>query len=103
MNSSAELPEVPQGAIPANASFIIRHAKSLAAIAALIVFAAVGFAIYHLTEEVTYADVVRGLEATGSGSIALAILFTALSFASLCLYDINALAFIGLLQTFPSA
>ncbi len=101
MNSSAELPEVPQGAIPADASFIIRHAKSLAAIAALIVFAAVGFAIYHLTEEVTYADVVRSLEATGSGSIALAILFTALSFASLCLYDINALAFIGRKRPWP--
>jgi phosphatidylglycerol lysyltransferase len=72
-----------------------RHAKPIAAVLTLAVFSMVAFAIYRLTEEVSYADVVRGLAATGSTSIVLAVLFTALSFATLCLYDLNALAYIG--------
>ncbi|MBX9468587.1 MAG: bifunctional lysylphosphatidylglycerol flippase/synthetase MprF [Rhizobium sp.] len=101
MKSSTELPHAPQDLDPLAPSFFTRHARSLAALAALLVFAAVGFAIYRLTEEVTYADVLRGLEATGSSSIALAVLFTALSFGTLCLYDINALAFIGRKRPLP--
>ncbi|MDM7980793.1 MAG: bifunctional lysylphosphatidylglycerol flippase/synthetase MprF [Rhizobium sp.] len=76
-------------------SFFNRHAKSIAAVAALLVFAAVGYAVYRLTEEVTYADVIRSLEATSASSIALAVLFTALSFVTLCFYDLNALSHIG--------
>jgi phosphatidylglycerol lysyltransferase len=101
MKSSAELPQAPLDLDPADASFFTRHARSIAALAALLIFAAVGYAIYRLTAEVTYAEVLRGLEETGSGSIALAILFTALSFASLCFYDINALAFIGRRRPLP--
>lgn len=101
MKSSAELPEASRDVDPADASFLTRHARSLAALAALLVFAAVGYAIYRLTEEVTYADVLRGLEQTTTGAMALAILFTALSFATLCLYDLNALAFIGRRRPWP--
>lgn len=96
MTSSAELsPPRDEAEAEIRASILNRHARPLAAIAALFVFAAVGYAIYRLTEEVTYADVVNGLRSTSPGSIALAIVFTALSFATLCLYDVNALAYIG--------
>jgi phosphatidylglycerol lysyltransferase len=96
MTSSAELSPTSTEAEPASRiSPLNRYARPLAAVAALLVFAAVGYAIYRLTEEVTYADVVNGLRSTSPGSIALAILFTALSFTTLCLYDVNALAHIG--------
>ncbi|THF50003.1 bifunctional lysylphosphatidylglycerol flippase/synthetase MprF [Allorhizobium terrae] len=70
-------------------------ARPLAAIFTLIVFAAVAYAIYRLTEEVSYDDVVAAMAHTGYDQIALAILFTALSFGTLCIYDWNALEFIG--------
>ena len=96
MTSSAEFSPPGDEAEPdVRTSILNRYARPLAAVAALFVFAAVGYAIYRLTEEVTYADVVNGLQSTTMGSIALAIGFTALSFATLCLYDINALAHIG--------
>lgn len=96
MTSSAELSPASDEAEQApRISPLNRFARPLAAVAALLVFAAVGYAIYRLTEEVTYADVVNGLRSTSTGSIALAILFTVLSFATLCLYDVNALAYIG--------
>ncbi|MDH4440705.1 MAG: bifunctional lysylphosphatidylglycerol flippase/synthetase MprF [Rhizobium sp.] len=95
MTSSTDFSPAPDEAdLTPRVSRLNRYARPLAAVAALFVFAAVGYAIYKLTEEVTYADVVNGLRATSSGSIALAIVFTALSFATLCLYDINALAYI---------
>ncbi|EHS49357.1 protein regulated by acid pH [Rhizobium sp. PDO1-076] len=81
-------------ALPVPSAFS-RHAKPIAAVLTLAVFSMVGFAIYRLTEEVTYADVIRGLQATGTGSILFATLFTALSFATLCFYDLNALSYIG--------
>ncbi|MFY8098802.1 MAG: lysylphosphatidylglycerol synthase domain-containing protein, partial [Allorhizobium sp.] len=90
----------PSGTLPPP-SFFNRHAKSIAAIAALVVFAAVGYAVYHLTEEVTYADVLRSLQDTSAASIALAIAFTALSFITLCFYDLNALSFIGRQRPWP--
>ncbi|WP_115670247.1 bifunctional lysylphosphatidylglycerol flippase/synthetase MprF [Ciceribacter selenitireducens] len=71
------------------------YGKPLAAILTLVVFAFVGYAIYRLTEEVRYDDVVQSLAATPPISILMAVIFTVLSFATLCLYDWNALAYIG--------
>ncbi len=61
----------------------------------LLVFGFTAFAIYELTTEVRYDEVVAALGATTWTSIALAILFTVLSFAALSAYDLNALAYIG--------
>ena len=60
MKAADAFPETALGDTLPPPSFLKRHAKSIAAIAALIVFAAVGYAAYRLTEEVTYADVLRG-------------------------------------------
>mgnify|MGYP000544772925 FL=1 len=101
MKAADAFPETSLGDTLPPPSFLKTHAKSIAAIAALIVFAAVGYAVYRLTEEVTYADVLRALAATNSSSIALAVLFTGLSFITLCLYDLNALAHIGRKRPWP--
>ena len=67
----------------------------LIALAVLLVFAFTTFAIYDLTTEVSYDDVIEALGHTRWSSIELAIFFTALSFAALVGYDMNALAYIG--------
>nr|WP_281033490.1 bifunctional lysylphosphatidylglycerol flippase/synthetase MprF [Neorhizobium lilium] len=67
----------------------------LVPIAVLIVFGFTTFAIYDLTTEVRYEDVLDALTATSWSSIGLAIFFTALSFIALIGYDLNALAYIG--------
>ena len=69
-----------------------RHRKKIAAVASVLLFCLMGAAIYHLTEEVSYTDVVRGLSETSVRGVLLALFFTALSFATLILYDWNALA-----------
>lgn len=101
MKAANAFPETALGDTLPPPSLLKRHAKSIAAIAALIVFAAVGYAVYRLTEEVTYADVLRALTSTNSSSIALAVLFTGLSFVTLCFYDLNALAHIGRKRPWP--
>ncbi len=101
MKAAADFPEDTLGEQLPRPSFFNRHARAIAALAALVVFAAVGYAVYRLTEEVSYSDVVHGLQATDSTSIALAILFTALSFLTLCFYDLNALAHIGRKRPLP--
>lgn len=67
----------------------------LIALAALAVFAFTTFAIYNLTTEVSYDDVVEALANTRWSSIGLAVFFTALSFAALVGYDVNAITYIG--------
>lgn len=101
MKAADAFPETALGDKLPPPSFLKTHAKSIAAIAALIVFAAVGYAVYRLTEEVTYADVLSALAATNSSSIALAVLLTGLSFITLCFYDLNALAHIGRKRPWP--
>lgn len=88
-------PDETEDALDRRHGRLARYAKPLAAVLTVFVFALVGFAIYRLTEEVSYDDVVRGLAATSPSSILLAVFFTVLSFATLCLYDWNALSFIG--------
>lgn len=101
MKVADEFPEALQGDTLPPPSFFNRHAKSIAAIMAFVVFAAVGYAVYRLTEEVSYADVLRSLAATSAASIALAIIFTMLSFLTLCFYDLNALSFIDRKRPWP--
>lgn len=88
-------PAASEGGLEPRFERLARYAKPLAALLTLIVFSFVGYAIYQLTEEVRYDDVVRGLQSTSLSSILLAVFFTALSFATLCLYDWNALSWIG--------
>ncbi|MBP1852056.1 bifunctional lysylphosphatidylglycerol flippase/synthetase MprF [Rhizobium halophytocola] len=91
--TSVAIAEDPAAAAPRPA-FWERYSRPLTALAAILVFSLLGIAIYKLTEEVRYRDVIHSLGHTHTSSIALALLFTALSFATLCLYDFNALAFI---------
>ena len=67
----------------------------LIALAMLAIFAFTTFAIYNLTTEVSYDDVIEALGNTRWSSIALAVFFTALSFVALVGYDMNALTYIG--------
>jgi phosphatidylglycerol lysyltransferase len=60
----------------------------------VVVFGFTTFAIYKLTDEVSYDDVIDALMATSWSSIGLAISFTALSFLALIGYDVNALTYI---------
>ena len=82
------------GQIEPNIGLWERFSKPFTALVALFFFALLGVAVYKLTGEVRYHDVVHALSRTHRSSIALALLFTVLSFATLCLYDLNALAFI---------
>ncbi|MGN7292327.1 bifunctional lysylphosphatidylglycerol flippase/synthetase MprF [Rhizobium sp. SAFR-030] len=75
--------------------FLARFRVCLAWLAMLVVFAVMAVAVYKLTNEVRYDEVVDALADTSWTSIGLAILFTALSFASLVYYDLNALDYIG--------
>ncbi|MGE0213783.1 MAG: bifunctional lysylphosphatidylglycerol flippase/synthetase MprF [Parvibaculaceae bacterium] len=77
------------------AVFLRRHARHIAALAMLAVFILVAAAIFELTSEIDYHDIVRALLHTPKNDILLAILFTGLSFLALVLYDLNAIAYIG--------
>lgn len=76
-------------------SRLARFRVYLASIAMLAVFGVMAIAVYKLTNEVRYDDVVIALADTSLSAIGLAVLFTALSFASLVYYDLNALDYIG--------
>ena len=79
---------------PAIRSLLARLAEPLAFTAALGVFGLVVFALYRLTGEVRYDDVVASLVATPVTDLLLAVFFTGLSYAALVAYDFNALAYI---------
>jgi phosphatidylglycerol lysyltransferase len=81
---------------------ILRSYKTqLMALGSVIVFGLVALAIFHLTTEVRYDDVVLALSETKYSSILLALLFTGLSFFALVFYDVNALEFINKKVPFP--
>lgn len=61
----------------------------------LFIFSLMAVALYKLTAEVRYDDVLAALQRTNWISIALALLFTLLSFGALTFYDFNALDYIG--------
>ena len=78
-----------------DASLPARWTAWLMPLAVTAVIALTAFAVYHLTTEVRYEDVVLALAETPWSAIGLALLFTALSFASLVGYDLTALRSIG--------
>jgi phosphatidylglycerol lysyltransferase len=70
------------------------HGRLLAAIATILILSLAGYAIFHLTREVRYEDVMSALGSTSSISIVLAIGFTGLSFLALTFYDVGALIYL---------
>lgn len=64
-------------------SFFARNRAYLTAAAITLIFVMMTFAIYRLTSEVRYDDVIAALLDTSFSSVLLAIVFTALSFLSL--------------------
>ncbi|MQB39553.1 bifunctional lysylphosphatidylglycerol flippase/synthetase MprF [Agrobacterium tumefaciens] len=82
-------------------SFFARNRPYLTAIAITLVFVMMTFAIYHLTSEVRYDDVIDALTQTSTSAVLLAIVFTALSFLALIFYDANAIEYIGRKLPFP--
>ncbi len=75
--------------------FFERYKPHLTSLAVIAVFVMMTVTIYRLTSEVRYDDIVVALLDTSWKSAFLAVLFTALSFAALICYDLNALEFIG--------
>ncbi|MFK0384051.1 bifunctional lysylphosphatidylglycerol flippase/synthetase MprF [Agrobacterium sp. NPDC090273] len=75
--------------------FFARHRPYITAAAITLIFVMMTVAIYQLTSEVRYDDVIAALMGTSITSILLAILFTALSFLALIWYDANAIEYIG--------
>ncbi|MDX3924338.1 MAG: bifunctional lysylphosphatidylglycerol flippase/synthetase MprF [Shinella sp.] len=73
---------------------IIRYRPYLTAVAIIAIFTLMTVAIDRLTSEVRYDDVLAALSGTPWSSIALAVVFTGLSFAALVCYDANALDYI---------
>ncbi|MBB3312863.1 phosphatidylglycerol lysyltransferase [Rhizobium sp. BK196] len=78
-----------------------RYRTPLTALATLLIFCLVGYAIMQLTDEVRYDDVVEALAETRPSSILIALFFTALSFLALVFYDLNAIDYIGRRLPFP--
>lgn len=75
--------------------FFQAHRGLFVSFIVLLVFGFTAFAIYELTTEVSYDEVIQALVSTSWSSIALAVFFTGLSFAALVGYDLNALTYIG--------
>ncbi|SOC45941.1 phosphatidylglycerol lysyltransferase [Rhizobium subbaraonis] len=82
--------------------FLLTYRVYITAASVILVFGLMALAIYHLSAEVRYADVIAALEGTPWSALALAVFFTALSFASLIFYDVNALEYIGRKASFAS-
>ncbi|MGE7370764.1 bifunctional lysylphosphatidylglycerol flippase/synthetase MprF [Neorhizobium sp. NPDC001467] len=74
---------------------LLRFRTYLASLAVIAVFGLMTVAVYKLTQEVRYDEVLDALSQTTWTSMALAVLFTAISFAALIFYDFNALDHIG--------
>ena len=81
--------------------FLNRYRTLIVAVLTVAVFCIAAYAIFDLTNEVRYDDVVHALTTTKISSILLALLFTGLSFVSLIYYDQNALEYIGKRLPFP--
>ncbi|MFK0272159.1 bifunctional lysylphosphatidylglycerol flippase/synthetase MprF [Ensifer sp. NPDC090286] len=75
-------------------AFLRRNRRYLSAAGTLFVIALFGFAIFHLTSEVQYDEVVQALADTSWTAVAAAVFFTALSFLALTFYDVSALDYI---------
>ncbi|OCP01365.1 MULTISPECIES: bifunctional lysylphosphatidylglycerol flippase/synthetase MprF [unclassified Ensifer] len=75
-------------------SYLRRNRRYLSALGTLFVIALFGFAIFHLTSEVQYDEVVQALADTSWTSVTAAVFFTALSFLALTFYDVGALDYV---------
>ncbi|THK39819.1 bifunctional lysylphosphatidylglycerol flippase/synthetase MprF [Ensifer sp. MPMI2T] len=93
-SSSHEIEAQDQQADSGWRPFLRRNQRYLSAIGTLLVIALFGAAIFHLTAEVHYDEVVSALADTSWKSVAAAILFTGLSFLALTFYDVAALDYI---------
>jgi phosphatidylglycerol lysyltransferase len=82
-------------------SLFSSYKTQILAVLSVVVFGLVALAIFHLTQEVRYDDVVLALADTKISSILLAVFFTGLSFFALVFYDQNALEYIGKKLPFP--
>lgn len=82
--------------------FFLTYRLYILGAASLFVFALVAFGLYRLTAEVRYDEVLDALSQTSWSAIALAAIFTGLSFLALIFYDCNALDHVGRKTAFPS-
>ncbi|HWU61996.1 MAG TPA: bifunctional lysylphosphatidylglycerol flippase/synthetase MprF [Ensifer sp.] len=71
-----------------------RYREYLLLAAILVVSSLTAYAIYRLTTEIRIEDVRDALAATPTSAILLSLLFTALSFAALICYDLNAIEYV---------
>lgn len=90
-SSSHEIEAQDQQAESGWRPFLRRNQRYLSAVGTLLVIALFGAAIFHLTAEVHYDEVVSALADTSWKSVAAAVLFTGLSFLALTFYDVAAL------------
>jgi uncharacterized membrane protein YbhN (UPF0104 family) len=76
---------------------LVRRArlKGLGAVVGLVIAGAAVFALMHALKNVDYNEVFAAVRRTDSRLIALALMFVAISYASLTLYDLLALRTIG--------
>ena len=72
-----------------------RNRSRLLAMAVVAVVALSVLALSRMLDDVDYDDLVVAIQETPYQDIGLALLFTALSFAALSVYDWQALAFVG--------
>jgi phosphatidylglycerol lysyltransferase len=77
-----------------------RYRSRVIAVAVLAVVGITALALTRMLEDVDYGDLVVAIQQTSSAHIALALLFTALSFAALSVYDRQALGFVGRIAPF---
>ncbi len=89
---------IEKSAEPDGAQTLLQHVwfrgRLFTAAATILILGLVGYAIFHLTSEVRYEDVLSALTRTSWVSIAEAIGFTALSFLALTFYDVGALIYL---------
>lgn len=93
-SSSHEIEAQDQQAESGWRPFLRRNQRYLSAVGTLLVIALFGAAIFHLTAEVHYDEVVSALADTSWKSVAAAVLFTGLSFLALTFYDVAALDYV---------
>ncbi|HEY0274940.1 MAG TPA: bifunctional lysylphosphatidylglycerol flippase/synthetase MprF, partial [Paenirhodobacter sp.] len=76
-------------------AFVRRNRGAVIGLLSTLAFGVVAIAISRITQDVDYATVTDALAQTPWHSVLLAIVFTAISFACLICYDVNALRHIG--------
>lgn len=77
-----------------------RYRSRVVAVAVFVVVALTAIALTRMLEDVDYGDLVVAIQQTSGARIALALLFTGLSFAALSVYDRQALGFVGRIAPF---